>query len=163
MNLRARAPQCTASSNRPALCRSSACGGRFLVRFSPCFSPQNAHCPIPILPPHYGSESHTHALHLPFQFLSLMSQLQSKVPNFTLPPFQDGCCWLRSHTGKYFLIILFLILFYSSQFHSEFGILGKKQWAILWVFHSCPIKHSILTSPKANLIFSLRILFMILP
>lgn len=127
MNLRARAPQCTASSNRPALCRSSACGGRFLVRFSPCFSPQNAHCPTPILHPHYGSESHTHALHLPFQFLSFMSQLQSKAPNFALPPFQDGCCQLRSHMGKYFLIILFLYLFYSSQFHSEFGILGKKQ------------------------------------
>lgn len=58
--------------------------------------------------------------------------------------------------GKYFLIILFLYLFYSSQFHSEFGILGKKQWAILQVFHSCPIKHSILTSPKANLIFFIK-------
>lgn len=127
MKFRARAPKCTASSNRPALCRSSACGGRFLVRFSPCFCPKvpTARHQSSILVMAQNLTPQPPAL--PLQCLVLMPHLQSKVPTQLWVLFRVAVVSSQDHIWeKYFPILLSPILSYSSHIHSEFGILGKK-------------------------------------
>lgn len=122
MNLWARAPQCTASSDRPALCRSSACGGRFLVRFYPCFGLK---VPITRLQSSiHGSKPHTQILYLPISISHASSVKLSTLPCLL---FKVDIVSSQDHTWESTFQSFYSLSFSTHLIHSKFGILGKKQ------------------------------------